>query len=293
MVLFRGKVWFGALVLLLVHSAMAKGLGDLKKEADKKTAAEAEEKKTDSTRIYDDAATSSFGSGTYPSSGGGESFLGGFWSWLVAAPLQYRHDDPAASISQDEGEEGWVDGRRSIYPEHVLGQTTAPYVRVDYNWQYIDSGNAAHDGRVELGYKLVAFHGRTTRYTDDAEGLALDVNQYYAVLRYGGCRPDFLPGTFEVGMGLGVCQTIDDEENSSGAVTIPLKYYPVDWCGIEFRPAWYRGTYWGAEFTTGDYDISVSLGHRFVQLRGGYRWLWLQGAGHQLNGPYAGVSVSF
>jgi hypothetical protein len=43
----------------------------------------------------------------------------------------------------------------------------------------------------------------------------------------------------------------------------------------------------------GDYDFSASLGWRYVQLRGGYRWLWMQGQGHFFNGPYAGVSVSF
>ncbi|MEN7973320.1 MAG: hypothetical protein ABFR47_05750 [Verrucomicrobiota bacterium] len=286
-----GRFFVCVLALVLVHEAAGRGLADLKKKSEKKAASEAEKKDEGSAQPRSDAATSSFGSGTYPSSSGGEGFLSSFWGWLIAAPFQYRHDDPAASMSPDEG--GWAGGYQPGFPEHDVGQATVPYVRVDYNWQYIDSANDAQDGRIEVGYKAVALHARTTRYVDDSAGLDLDLNQYYAVLRYGGYRPDFLPGTFEFGVGFGVCQTIDDSENSSGALTIPIKYYPADWWGIEFRPAWYKGTYWGAEFTTGDYDLSASLGYRFMQLRGGYRWLWLQGAGHYLNGPYAGVSVSF
>jgi len=279
-----------AMVFLVAHEAAGGKLSDLDKEVSKKSAAKADkkkEKKESKSHSSNSISTSSFGSGSYPSSGGGESFLGGFWSWLVVAPLQYRHDDPAASISRDEGEEGWAaSGGRSIFPKHILGQATVPYVRVDYNRQSVDSEIDANDVRVEVGYKLVAFHARTTMFSDETD--RTDFNQYYGVLRYGGYRPGFLPGTFEFSLGLGVAQ-IGDDKDTSGALTIPLKYHPTDWFGIEFRPAWYR---W-KDLAVGDYDISASLGYRFVQLRGGYRWLGIEDVDIDLNGPYAGVSVSF
>lgn len=281
-----------AMVFLLAHEAASGKLSDLDKEVSKKSAAKAEKKKESKPRPSRNISTSSFGSGTYPSSspGGGVSFLGGFWNWLVVAPFQYQHDDPSAAISQDGGEEGWADsGGHSIFPKHTLGQATAPYVRVDYNRQSVDSEVDANDVRVELGYKLVAFHARTTIFSDDSDGTTLDFNQYYGVLRYGGYRPGFLPGTFELGIGLGVAQIKGDDKDTSGALTIPLKYHPTDWFGVEFRPAWYR---W-KELAVGDYDLSASLGYRFVQLRGGYRWLGIEDVDTDLNGPYAGVSVSF
>ncbi|MCK5676044.1 MAG: hypothetical protein KAH99_03410 [Verrucomicrobia bacterium] len=272
-----------AMAFFVAHSATGVSIREREEDVAKRSA----EKKKSKSRTSEDIATSAFGSGTYPSSGGGESFLGGFWGWLVAAPFQYRHDDPSGSLLQDGGDEERADGRRFIFPRHELGQATVPYVRFDYNWQSADWDVA--DTRLELGYKLFAFHGRMTRYSD-SEGDELDVSQYYGVLRYGGYRPNFLPGTFEFSIGLGVAQhaaVVGDD--SSGAITVPLKYHPVDWFGIEFRPAWYR---WD-EITIGDYDLSVSLGARFVQLRGGYRWIWDNGVVDEQSGPYAGVSVSF
>lgn len=184
-----------------------------------------------------------------------------------------------------------MQGRRSIFPEHLSGEATVPYVRADYNWQHVDSATDANDVRVELGYKALAFHGRSTMYTTDSLGQSLDINQFYGVLRYGGSRPDFVPGTFEAGIGLGVSQikfedNIGEIKESGGALTFPLKYYPLDWCGIEFRPAWYK---WANGERVGDYDLSASVGHRYFQLRGGYRWL----TSLDINGPYVGVSASF
>jgi hypothetical protein len=278
--------------LLLVQEAAGGRLRDLEKKVAEKSAEKSEKKKEPKpVQTYDTAATSSFGSGTYPSGGGDDSFLGGLMAWLITAPLQYRHDDPAAmALSHDEAaQEGWAETSTGWFPRHEPGQATVPYARIDYNRQYVDDEVNADDVRIEAGYKLLAFHGRTTMYTDDSDGYTLDFNQYYAVLRYGGFRPDFLPGTFEAGFGVGVSQIKGDEEDSSGALTIPLKYYPFEWCGLEFRPAWYR---W-MDLSVGDYDISASVGYRFLQLRGGYRWMWVQGIGHENDGPYAGISLSF
>ena len=289
MVMGRGRVISGVLASLLVSSVFGGGLQDREKEITERSAAKTEKKDSASnSNTRSDAAYSSFGSGTYPSTGGGESFLGSFWAWLVASPFQYRYDDPGASMSD---EEGWADGTGSIFPRHELGQATVPYVRFDYNYQFVenDQPTDVHDGRLELGYKFFAFHGRMTKYIQD-DGFTLDLRQYYGVLRYGGCRPDFIPGTFEFGVGLGlVHHTGDVTDDSSGAITIPLKYYPAEWFGIEFLPAWYR---W-QEITIGDYDISASLGGRFLQFRGGYRWLWDEGVVDVQSGPYLGLSVSF
>jgi hypothetical protein len=191
-------------------------------------------------------------------------------------------------------EEGWADSGGARFPPHLPGEATVPYLRFDYNYQWADQVEA-DDGRIELGYKWLAFHGRMTRYEDEA-GDYLDLRQYYGVLRYGGYRPDFLPGTFEIALGLGVVHHTGSavrvaglEDDTSGALTIPLKYHPFEWFGLEFRPAWYR---W-FDVTIGDYDLSASAGIRFVQLRGGYRWLWDNGVVDVQSGPYAGLSVSF
>ena len=287
--MIRARVLLGALVIVLAHEASGGSLRDREKEIIERSAAKSEKKKESTSRSSDNASTTSFGSGSYPSSRG-DGLFSGFWSWIIAAPFQYGSDDAASSLLDNDGsEDGWADDPHSFFPKHTRGQATAPNLRFDYNQQYIESASEVHDARMELGYKLFAFHGRMTRYIEE-DGFTLNLNQFYGVLRYGGSRPDFLPGTFEIGIGAGVVYHGGDlSEDSSGALTIPVKYHPTDWFGIEFRPAWYH---W-QEIAIGDYDLSASLGYRFVQLRGGYRWIWDNGIVDEQSGPYAGVTISF
>lgn len=281
---------FSACVLsvLLVQVATAGRLDDFEAEAGNEKSEPAK-----NSRSYDTAETSAFGSGTYPSEPGGHSFLEGFWAWLVASPFDYRHDDPSGRMLSDGNAdtEGWAEESRRLNMRHEPGSPVLPYLRADYNRQYIDSNLDAEDIRIEAGYKLLAFHGRHTRYMETNPTDELTINQFYGVFRLGGSYPAEYAQShgWEIGLGAGVVQQQGNEEHSSGALTLPIKYYPTEWIGFEFRPAWYRPQ----ERTIGDYDISASLGWRFIQLRGGYRWLWLQGKGHYFNGPYAGVSASF
>ncbi len=279
----------GVGLLATLFASQATG-ADLRKFAEESTGQKPPEAKKKSKTVYrQSAAESAFGSGTYPSEEGGVSFLGSFYAWLVASPFKTHAGDPA--IDEDGADGAPV--RHGIFPRHLPGEATALFVRFDYNRQSVDSETDADDLRIELGYKMLAFHARTTMYSNDTLGQDLDINQFYGVLRYGGYRPGFLPGTFEAGLGLGVSQinfedalgTIDD---STIAFTLVGKYYPVQWFGVEFRPAWYRWD--GAQ--VGDYDLSASVGYRFVQLRGGYRWLGFSGS-EDLNGPYLGLSASF
>ena len=282
----------GVIILVLgvfVSTAMSGQLDDLEKKSKKEkssssSSAQPQSKSSDSN--------SSFGSGTYPSSSSGNNFAGDFLVWLVTAPFTSWNNEGDAFSSEDSVDgEGWAEGGSGFFPGHALGSSTMPYVRADFNWQHINSDLEAHDFRIEAGYKLLAFHGRHTLYTESNPADELTFNQYYGVLRYGGAlRHGYLSSaSWEAGLGLGMVQQIGNEEESSGAFTVPLKFYPTEWFGVEFRPAWYH---WN-DRTIGDYDLSASLGWNFVQVRGGYRWLWMHGVGHMLNGPYAGVSVSF
>jgi hypothetical protein len=276
----------GALVLLLVNVALGGSIGEREKEVRQRSEVKKEKNSTPSKQ-QGDAAYSSFGSGTYPSSSSGSSggFIADVWGWMLLAPFSYRHDDPSSSMLDEEGD--WAGEPSSVFPRRTIGQATIPYFRVDYNRQFSDWD--PDDLRVEAGYKFAALHGRVTRYTDES-GTVLDLCQYYGVLRYGGYRPDFLPGTFEFAFGLGVVQhTHDVETMYSGGLTVPLKYYPFDWLGVEFRPAWYK---WD-EVSLSDYDLSVSTGYRYIQVRGGYRWIWDNDVVSEQSGPYVGVSASF
>ncbi len=275
------------LILLQAHGGQ---LDDFE-EKGKKKASSSSSNSQPKSQSSDSSSSSSFGSGTYPSESSRSNFSGDFLIWLITAPFQSRNSDAASSFSDEDENEGWADGDTGLFSGHTSGKLTKPYLRADYNRQHINSNLDAQDLRVEAGYKLLAFYGRHTLYTESNPSDELTLNQYYGLLRFGDTlrHEDFLNGAWEVGLGLGTAQQIGNEEHSSWALTVPVKFYPTDWFGVEFRPAWYRPQ----DRMIGDYDLSASLGWRFVQVRGGYRWLWMQGVGHLLNGPYAGVSISF
>ncbi|MDZ8118075.1 hypothetical protein [Pontiella agarivorans] len=282
------RLCLGMLAVSLACSAVG---GFKEREQEIKERSKAKKAKDAGKKVYsdnDDIAHVAFGSGTYPTASNASSggFMSDFWGWLVMAPFAYRNDDPLTSMNSEQNV--WSDEPRSLFPHHEVGQATVPYVRFDYNFQWAEESDA-HDGRVEVGYRFVALQARMTRYSD-REGVSLDHRQYYGLLRYGGCRPDFLPGSFEANIGAGVATYGGDlEDTTSGAFTFGLKYYPVEWGGIEFRPAFYR---WDEIFIR-DYDLSASLGARYFQVRAGYRWIWDQGVVDLRSGFYTGFTLSY
>jgi hypothetical protein len=297
MVLNQFRFWLSTLAVSLACSAMGAGLDSLKKKTEEKAAeSQPDPPQAQRAALGSDVATSSFGSGTYPSqrTGTGSGFMSDFWSWMVAGPLAYRSDDPSASMTPEK--EGWAAEEYGglMWPHHQKGQAAMPFVRADLNWQYVDSDNDAIDARLELGYRVLGFQARTTTYANRSADLSQRVNQYYGLLRYGLQYRDLFPGVIELAFGLGVATQRGDVSNdSSPALTLPVKYFPTDWLGVEFRPAWYEADHAGIVYNIGDYDLSASFGLRFVQLRAGYRWLWYNSIGQFNDGPYAGISLSY
>lgn len=201
-----------------------------------------------------------------------------------AAPIVYEASESEEFYLDDETVPG------DLYDlEHRLGTAVMPYVRFDYRWQYLSHDIDANDFLLETGYRYVALYGRFTRYEDRALNEDLDTEQYYGLLRIGGVDEFFFVGSFQIGLGVGGYVIKGDETHGGAALTVPAMLYPSDWLGIEFRPAW-ASINWK---TISDYDISISVGSRLIHLRTGYRWLWVQGEGHWLDGPYAGVSAMF
>jgi hypothetical protein len=166
------------------------------------------------------------------------------------------------------------------------GTMASPFIRFDYQWQYLDAHSHADTYTLEVGYKALAFLGRESRYKDKDADETLGIDQYYAMLRAGNSDED---GSFQVGVGLGGYVVEGKEYNSGAALTVPFSFCYRDIVGVEFRPAWAKIN----DRTVGDYDVSVNAGYRFIQARLGYRWLWVQGEGHWLNGPYAGMGIMF
>ena len=172
---------------------------------------------------------------------------------------------------------------------HRPGSPGLPYLRLDYRWQYLEHDLGASDFLLETGYEFAAFYGRVTHYSDRASAESLDIEQYYGMLRFGGSDNFNFPGSVELGIGAGAYSIKGESEQDGVALTVPVLFYPNEWFGVEFRPAWALIN----EKAIGDYDLSVSLGRDYTHLQLGYRWLWIEQEGCWLNGPYAGLFVSF
>jgi len=172
--------------------------------------------------------------------------------------------------------------------DHQVGTPGMPFLRVDYRWQYLSRDLEANDFLLEAGYRYVALYGRVTQY-ESASSEQLDIGQYYGMVRYGGTDEFYFPGSFQVAAGIGGYSIRGDQSQSGPALTVPVMVYPSDWFGFEFRPAWASIN----NKTVSDYDVSRNVGHKFTRLCLGYRWFWVQHEGGWLDGPYAGLSLSF
>ncbi|MBN2686187.1 MAG: hypothetical protein JXR40_12975 [Pontiellaceae bacterium] len=231
-----------------------------------------------------------------------EVFVGAFQGvkWLAYDWWAGEDDLQYYAHASDDGEyigpgELATVGSAEVYEEydlpalhHELGTPYLPYLRFDYRQQYLESDLSAEDLLLEAGYKCGALYGRYTRYEDAADE-SLDIQQYYGMLRLSDVDDPHPAGIFSGGIGVGGYSIHGQERHGGPALTVPIALYPTDWCGIEFRPAWAHI----CEKTISDYDVSLSVGHKFAHLRVGYRWLWVQGSGHWLDGPYAGLTFSF
>jgi len=210
-----------------------------------------------------------------------ESLLAG----IISSLFRSDHDNEEGNATEEDEGFNDVGGAYS----HDLGNLTLPYVRVDYNWQYIDSNLYAQDVHIEAGYKAIGFLGRYTQYSQSDPKDEMTIDQYYLMLRYGTSDPDIGLEGLEIALGMGVATLKGNADESNFALTLPIKYYPQKWLGFEFRPAWYSFY----EKFISDYDISTSVGSQFFHLRAGYRWQWVEHDGPKLKGPYLGVSISF
>jgi len=189
----------------------------------------------------------------------------------------FTHDTPGSSELAAEASDNAIS---DVMPREA-GAPQIPIIRLEGIYQGVESDVDAFDWRVEGGYGPLALEYRRTHYNEEDPSDELDVTQVFGLLRL------WFGGEVEVDVGLGTVSIKGEEDNSAMAFTLPISYRPVEWCGVEFRPVW--ATLNGNE--TRDYDVGLSLGARYVCLRGGYRWM--QSGAASLNGPYVGVSVQF
>lgn len=79
------------------------------------------------------------------------------------------------------------------------------------------------------------------------------------------------------------------ETHSSVSFATSLRWWPVDWMGVELQPAWT----WFNSVRLNDVDAGVVFRYKRVNVNAGYRWLESRNDAASLSGFRMGVGWRF
>ena len=235
---------------LLSHDAIAGKLGDFESDATKKSKGE---RTPSSSSDHDD-------------DGLDELVLA-----IILAPLI-----PITWLARDG-----VSEATRLAASREAADPILPGARLDVVYQDVDSDVDAFAYSIELGQGPLGAEFRQTHYREDEPSGTLDIFQLHGLCRM--CALEEL----EVDLALGAVRIEGDESNTGFSFGFPMRYWPDENIGVEFRPAWgsIHGTW------TRDYDLSALVRYEHTSLRLGYRWM--ESPEESLNGPYVGLSFRY
>lgn len=161
------------------------------------------------------------------------------------------------------------------------GEPLLPFVRLDLAYQDAESDVEAREVAFEAGYGPWAARFQRTAYAEESPQSDLRLSYIQALYRMS------FGTAVEVDLGLGGTY-LDGIGHSRGpGVSIPVRIYPWERLGFEFRPVW--STINGNPIR--DYSLDIVAGWEYVSLTAGYRWV--STGPESLNGPRLGVVFAY
>lgn len=193
----------------------------------------------------------------------GEVFVGGLW--YGGASSLARIDEDHAIEDTDENFT-----RRA-------GEPLIPFLRLDADRQWIEPGLDAWNVAAEVGYGPIALRGRMQRYEEDEPDAELDLYETALLYRMSFGRH------VEIDLGGGAVLLDGAANEARGTFTPALRIYPRPGFGLEFRSTLAQ--------RLEIYDVALLAGPHFLGVKAG--WRWTRSPDESLDGPYAGIAVSF
>ncbi len=192
-----------------------------------------------------------------------------FFAEILAQTLVYGGIESFQRIHGSSGHEN----------KRKPGEPLLPFCRVNLAYQSVKSDIDAVDSRFEAGYGPIALQYRFTRYDEITPDDRLDMNTVHFLYRMSISR------YFEIDFGIGSINLKDENNHTGTSYTLPVLIYPVDYLGIEFRPAY---SYIN-DNSLEDYDVGLYFHIRYMTLQAGYRSVKTEN--ESLEGPYVGFSI--
>lgn len=163
------------------------------------------------------------------------------------------------------------------------GHPLLPVAKVQAGWQSITSDLQAVDYQLLLGHGLIGAEFRHTHFRERDADSHLDLFQAHLLYR--------MAVTHRIQWNLGVGGAwLNGQETQSGiSFATPLRWWPLEWLGLELQPAWT----WFNSVRLNDVDAGLVLRYRRVNVHAGYRWLESNNDAASLSGFRMGVGWRF
>ena len=161
------------------------------------------------------------------------------------------------------------------------GQPLIPFVRLDLSYQDIESDVDARGVALEAGYGPWAAWLQSTHYEEDNPKSTLKLSYIQALYRMS------FGTAVEIDLGIGGTYLDGASSSAGGGLSIPIKVYPWERLGFEFRPVWsnINGN------NINDYSVGIVGGWQYVSLKAGYRRVSTDS--ESLEGPSVGVEFVY
>jgi len=164
----------------------------------------------------------------------------------------------------------------------VDGDPDLPEFRLDLQGAGLDPSVRGSQVRFQFGFGLIALQPDWLELSERGPGLPkLDRFTVQGLFRVSPSRK------FEIDLGVGGTVLAGDRMDRGWTLSLPVSYAPARWCALRWTPV---VSFLGGDVLS-DEELSLWWTHRYISAFAG--WRWISAGNAQIDGPTAGISLSY